>query len=94
MYISGGGLELAYRMMHVGLRDMARVVYTVTKAEWDWYTEQTTSARTSAGTNAGAKTGTNITTCDCNRTSNHASPNINTDAEHHNNYTIAKYDYW
>ena len=33
MYISVGVLKLAYRMMHVGLRDMARVVYTVTKAE-------------------------------------------------------------
>ena len=41
MYISGGGLKLAYRMMHLGLRDMCRVVYTVTKSEWDWYTEQT-----------------------------------------------------
>ena len=41
----GGGLKLAYRMMTDGLQRWCWIIVTVTKALWDWYTEQTTEVK-------------------------------------------------
>ena len=42
----GGGLKLAYKMMSLGLWNMAAVIYMVMQPLWDWYTAQVTGVKT------------------------------------------------
>ena len=43
---SGGGLQLAYKMMATTMRNLACIQYIATQTWWSWYTEETTTNKT------------------------------------------------